>query len=366
MQKFTFTPGISEKKTLGFDLGDRRSHYCLVDRRGREIDQAVVETTRPRLSALFKRMKGARLVLEMGTHACWIADLAEEMGLEVLIANPRSFELLTKSYRKTDANDCQLLADAGRMSPRLLSPIVRRPKQCRVDLTAMRSRKCLVDLRTKSINHVRGVLKHHALRAPSCSPECFHRKVVEVIPKELEMALLPLVRSIECLNSQIKSLESQTKKMAKEHYPITDIFEDVPGVANIVSTTVALTIGDPDRFPKARAIGAYMGAVPRQASSGQSNPELSITKAGDGELRRMGVLAANYIMGPFGPDCDLRRFGMRMLDNGRRKGKNAKKRAIVAVARKLVVLLLHLWKTGKKYDPFYLARKNGEPIPAGA
>lgn len=366
MQKFTFTSGISEKKTLGLDLGDRRSHYCLVDRRGRELDQAVVETTPSSLEALFKRTKGARLVIEMSTHACWIADLAKDAGLEVLIANPRSFELLTKSYRKTDARDCQLLADAGRMSPRLLSPIVHRPKQCRVDLTAMRSRNCLVEMRTKSINHVRGVLKHHALRAPSCSPESFHRKVMEVIPKELEMGLLPVVQAIECLNQQIKGLEAQTKKMAKERYPITETFEAIAGVANIVSTTFALTIGDPDRFPDARTVGAYIGAVPRQASSGDSNPELSITKAGDGEVRRTMTIAANYIMGPFGPDCDLRRFGMRMIDNGRRKGKNAKKRAILAVARKLAVLLLYLWKTGKKYDPFHLARKNGEPIPAGA
>lgn len=366
MKKFTFTAGTSAKKTLGFDLGDRRSHYCLLDRKGREIDQAVVETTPPSLKAFFKRMKGVRLVLEMGTHACWIADLAEEVGLEVLIANPRSFELLTKSYRKTDARDCQLLADAGRMSPQLLSPIVRRPKECRVDLSALRSRKCLVECRTKLVNHVRGVLKFHALRAPSCSPESFHRKVLAVIPKELEMALLPAVQSVEFMNQQIKSLEVQTEKMAKERYPITSTFEDVAGVGTIVSSTFAMTIGDPDRFPDARTVGAYIGMVPRQQSSGDSTPELSITKAGDGEVRRTLTIASNYIMGPFGPDCDLRRFGLRMIDNGRRKGKNAKKRAIIAVARKLAVLLLHLWKTGAKYDPFHLARKNGEPIPAGA
>jgi transposase len=366
MKQFTFTSGISEKKTLGLDLGDRRSHYCLLDRRGRELEQAVVETTPSALTAFFKRMKKVRLVIEMGTHACWIADLAEELGLEVLIANPRSFELLTKSYRKTDARDCQLLADAGRMSPRLLSPIVRRAKECRVDLSALRSRNCLVEVRTKMVNHVRGVLKHHALRAPSCSPESFHRKVLEVIPKELEMALLPLVQSIQHLNKQIKSLEVQTKKMSKERYPITDTFEAIAGVGNLISTTFAVTIGDPDRFPDARTVGAYGGMVSRQDSSGDSKPELSITKAGDGEMRRTLVIAANYIMGPFGPDCDLKRFGLRMIDNGRRKGKNAKKRAIIAVARKLAVLLLHLWKTGAKYDPFHLARKRGEPIPAAA
>jgi transposase len=127
-----------------------------------------------------------------------------------------------------------------------------------------------------------------------------------------------------------------------------------------------VTIGDPDRFPDARTVGAYGGMVSRQDSSGDSKPELSITKAGDGEMRRTLVIAANYIMGPFGPDCDLKRFGLRMIDNGRRKGKNAKKRAIIAVARKLAVLLLHLWKTGAKYDPFHLARKRGEPIPAAA
>jgi transposase len=366
MRQFTFTPGISTKKTLGLDLGDRRSHYCLLDRRGREVEQAVVETTPSALRAFFKRMKGARLVLEMGTHACWIADMAEELGLEVLIANPRAFELLTKSIRKTDARDCQLLADAGRMSPMLLSPIVRRPKNCRVDLSVLRSRNRVVAARTMLVNHVRGVLKSNALRAPGCSPESFHRKVVTVIPKELEVALLPIVHAIEHLTKEIKGLEAQIERMGKERYPITRTFQAVAGVGTLISTTFALTIGDPDRFPDARIVGAYIGGVPRLNSSGDSQPELSITKAGDVELRCLMVIAANYIMGPFGPDCDLRRFGMRMIDNGRRRGKNAKKRAVFAVARKLAVLLLHLWKTGSTYDPFHLARKNGEPIPAKA
>jgi hypothetical protein len=114
--------------------------------------------------------------------------------------------------------------------------------------------------------------------------------------------------------------------------------------------TFILTVADPGRFPKSRDVGACFGLVPRQDDSGDRTSQLPITKAGDEHMRRLLVGCAQYIMGPFAPDCDLRRYGERLAQRG---GKNAKKRAVVAVARKLAVLLHHLWATGAAYDPFY-------------
>ena len=131
----------------------------------------------------------------------------------------------------------------------------------------------------------------------------------------------------------------------------------VAGVGPLTALAYVLTLEDPDRFAGSRAVGAYLGLRPKQASSGTRTPQLRITKAGDGMLRRLLVGSAHYILGPFGPDCDLRRWGLRLAARG---GKNAKKRAVVAVARKLAVLLHRLWVTGDRYQA--LRRTTGQEV----
>ena len=116
----------------------------------------------------------------------------------------------------------------------------------------------------------------------------------------------------------------------------------------ITALTFVLTIEDPGRFPKNREVAAYLGLVPRQRDSGKRQPQLGISRSGDPGLRRLLVQAAHYILGAFGPDTDLHRWGERYAGTG---AGNAKKRAIVAVARRLAVLLLALWKTGEVYEP---------------
>ena len=122
----------------------------------------------------------------------------------------------------------------------------------------------------------------------------------------------------------------------------------VPDVGAITALYYVLTIEDPGRFAKSRAVGAYVGLRPRQRDSGEQKPQLRITKAGDRLLRSLLVRCAHYILGPFGPDADLRRSGLRMAERG---GAAGKKRAIVAVARRLAVLLHRLWVTGEVYEP---------------
>ena len=113
-----------------------------------------------------------------------------------------------------------------------------------------------------------------------------------------------------------------------------------------------LTLEEPGRFEQSRSVGAYVGLTPRRDQSGQTDKQLRITQCGDGYLRQLLVTSSHYILGPFGPDSDLRRYGLRIAERG---GKNAKKRAVVAVARKLAVLLHHLWKTGVDYEPLRTA-----------
>lgn len=129
------------------------------------------------------------------------------------------------------------------------------------------------------------------------------------------------------------------------------------GVGPVTALTYVLTIDDPARFRKSRAVGSYLGLACRRSQSGDKDPELRITKAGDPALRFLLVQAAHYILGPFGPDTDLKRWGLALATRGR---KNARKRAVVAVARKLGVLLHRLWVTGTVYEPL----RNSEPRQA--
>jgi transposase len=114
-----------------------------------------------------------------------------------------------------------------------------------------------------------------------------------------------------------------------------------------------LTVEDKDRFEKSRDVGCYVGLRPRRNDSGQSQPQLRITKEGDPYLRKMLVQGAQYILSRRGPDTDLKRWGLHLAQHG---GKRAKKKAVVAVARKLGILLHRLWVTGEVYEPLRNAR----------
>lgn len=355
----TATPPTSI--TVGLDLGDRHSHFCVLDEGCRPLEQGRVAMSREDLTAFFQRLAPARLVLEVGGQSPWVSRLAQAAGLEVIVANPRRVQLITRNERKNDRTDAELLARLGRVDPQLLSPVQHRSVQCQADLAVKRARDVAVASRTALINHVRGAIKSFGQRLPTCSADGFHKRVLAQIPVELVPALQPIVHLIGQVTDQIKSFEVRIEQLADERYPATKLLRQVNGVGPVTALSFVLTLDTPARVSDSRQVGAYLGLVPRTHDSGASSPQLRITKAGDSGLRRLLVIAANRILGPFGPDCDLRRFGLRLAAQG---GKNGRKRAKVAVARKLAVLLHHLWKAGEVYDPFHLAKKRGEPVPA--
>ena len=356
-------PSVTHPTCIGIDLGDSHSHLFVLDlASGEVLEEGRIPCTPAAFRRRFAGQPPARIAIEVGCHSPWVSRLGHECGLEVMVANPRQIELITKSDRKTDPADAKALADLGRSNPKLLAPIAHRTREAQAHLAVQRARNEAVRNRTGMINHVRGVLKSHGHRAPSVSPECFGRRAAASIPPDLTAALQPMLKLIEAVNTQIKSYDKEIVRLGSEQYPVVHLLQRIAGVGPIVSLCFVLTLEDPRRFEGGRDVGAFVGLVPRKKSSGKSDPQLHITKAGDRELRRLLVLAANYILGRFGPDCDLRRFGMRIIGSG--TDKTAKKRARVAVARKLAVLMHHLWRTGEVYDPFYMAKKRGEPLPA--
>jgi transposase len=339
------------KVTIGLDLGDTYSHYhsiVTVDHKPVTLDKGRLRTKKEDLQEFFGAVDPARVAIETGTHSRWVSRLLSGLGHEVLVANPRQLPLIYQNHKKSDKVDPENLARLAHTDPSLLRPILHRSEAIQTDLATLRSRDILVAVRTKLINHVRGLLKPFGLRAPSSSAHCFHHKAAAAIPPELEPALGPILKMIGELTRTIDRYETRIKKELAVKYPETKRVQQVPGVGPVTGLAFVLILADPRRFKNSRAVGSYLGLTPRQDDSGDQSPQLRITKAGDPFLRRLLVTSAQYVLGPFGPDCDLKRFGEALAQRG---GKSAKKRAVVAVARKLAVLLHRLWVTGERYDP---------------
>jgi transposase len=294
-------------------------------------------------------MRGkVRVILEAGPQSHWISRLLEEEDNEVLVANPRRLKMIYDSDSKSDDADAEALARLGRLDPSLLRPIKHRSLKSQSDLTVIRSRDALVKARTQLVNHVRGVTKSFGVSLKKCSTESFHRQVPELLPEILTPSLMPILEIIEGLSKKISQFDWVVESKAVKEYPATERLRQIKGVGPITSLSYVLVLDNAARFRNSREVGCYIGLKPKRDQSGERDPELRITKAGDRMLRCLLVGSAQYILGPFGEDSDLRRWGLKLVGRG---GKNAKKKAVVAVARKLAVLLHHLWKTGEDYEP---------------
>lgn len=353
----------SQRWTVGLDLGDRWSSFCVLDEHGDVRSEGRVATTPTGLHKYFVPLAPARVALEAGTHSAWISRLIEDCGHEMIVANPRELRKIYQSHRKNDRNDAHILARMARFDPRLLEPIRHRNAQMQADLAFVRARDTLVRTRTKCINSARCLVKGAGLRLPKCDADTFAKRVLPLLSAELEPALSPLITIVQELTDKIHGYDAAIEELSKRSYPQTALLRQVGGVGPVTSLAYVLTIADEKRFTNRRDIGAYFGLVPRQDDSGQHTSQLRISKSGNEYLRRLLVSCAQYILGRFGPDTDLRRHGQRMMERG---GKNAKKRAVVAVARKLAILLHRLWTTGEVYEPLRNSPKPKSTAQAAA
>lgn len=343
------------KLTIGLDLGDRTSRTYEVDDEGRRQAEAAVATTRQAMQRYFGDRARCRVVLEASTHSPWVSQELAALGHEVIVANPAAmFKRARRRRRRNDALDAELLARQGRADPRLLHPVTHRRPTAQQHLEILKARDQLVRTRTQLINHVRSVVKVSGARLRHSSAAAFVARAAAEIPAELRVALQPVVQIITDINRQIRDADHEISRLIRDVHPVAQRLQQPSGVGPITALAFVLLVDDPTRFHNSRDVGAYFGLVPRLDESSDSQPQLRITKCGDALGRRLLVTAAHYILGPFGPDCDLRRHGQLIAERG---GKNAKKRAVVAVARKLAVLLHRLWVSERPYDPDYLLQQ---------
>lgn len=342
------------QKVIGMDLGDKKNVIVVFDEEGNEVLKTKITNTAQQLQKFFAKHPGAAVVIEAGTHSPWISRLLTGMGHEVCVGNPRKLRAIWDADDKSDERDARILAMMYRLEPRLLHAIQHRGEQAQADLEMIKARDALVRTRASLVNHARGTVKAMGHRIPSCSVESFASRASAEIPAIMWNALGQIVETIGELNQRIKELDKQIRYLCRDRYPETKHLLQVAGVGPITALAFVLTIETPDRFEKSRTVGAYLGLTPRRDQSGETDKQMHITKAGNRYLRRLLVGCAQYILGAFGPDCDLRRYGDRIAARG---GKRAKKCAAVAVARKLAVKLHRLWADAAEYEPLMSERK---------
>ncbi len=334
---------------VGCDLGDRQSDLCIVNDEGQVTQKLKVRTTPASLAKALAAFTRARVAIEVGTHSRWAAEVAEGLGHEVVVANARRVQLIGHATRKTDEGDAELLARLARVDAALLAPVKHRTRAVQADLVHLKSRDSLVQVRTALINHVRGIVKSFGVRIRSCDAGAFSAVAAPAIPAELRDALDPVLEEVAALSKRIKAYDCWVEVRAKQAYPETARLTQVHGVGCLIALAFVVTLEDHDRFAKSRRVGAYLGVTPKKRQSGDRDPELRITKAGDPFLRRLLVNSAQFTLSRHGQDSDLRRWGLKLASRGNKAAKN---KAAVAVARKLAVLLHRLWVTGERYEPF--------------
>jgi transposase len=350
----------AHKLTIGLDLGDRSSHYCILNEAGEVILEHSFSTTAKGVHQVFDGIPHSRIALETGTHSPWVSRQLIQMGHEVIVAHARNVRLIGESSRKDDQLDARTLARLARIDPGLLGPVRHRSAKAQIHLTVIRARAVLVSARTALVNAARGLTKSYGERLRKCGTGQMNREIAKELSQELRDVLDPLLVEIESLNERIAEYDRRIEQIAKEVYPQVALLKQVKGVGTLIALTYVLTLDDPHRFRRSRDAGCFVGLRPGRRNSGMSEPQMHISKEGDRYLRTLMVQGAHYILGPFGQDSDLRRWGLRLAERG---GKNAKKRAVIAVARKLAVLLHKLWVSGEVYEPL---RNNHKVVSAVA
>jgi transposase len=349
-----------QQLTIGLDLGDRSSWYCVLDATGGVLLEQRLSTTPKAMKEVFGGMPRSRVALETGMHSPWVSRLLSELGHETIVAHARNVRLIGESRRKDDRLDARTLGRLARIDPQLLTPVKHRSAQAQAHLTVIRARAGLVRARTSLINTVRGLTKSYGERLRGCNPRSMNPEKAQELSPELQSALGPVLEGIESLSARIREYNERIEDLAEESYPEVARLKQVKGVGTLIALTYILTLEDPGRFRKSRDVGCYVGLQPGRRNSGQSEPQLHISKEGDPYLRTLLVQGAHHILGPFGADCDLRRWGLKLAERG---GKNGKKRAIIAVARKLAVLFHRLWVGGEVYQPL---RNSSQLMPTAA
>lgn len=342
----------------GIDLGDRKSDVCVYSQ-GKVLERFQFVMTKEGVRKAFEGKAYTRIALEAGAQSSWVTHALQDLGFDPVVANPRKVKAIFSNERKSDKNDALMLAKLCAADESLLHPIQHRSAVHAAALTVMKARDAAVVGRSRLIHTIRSLGKSMGHRFPGSTAEGFIRHAGSE-PQELSAACTPIFEMLRVFNDVIRAYDAKLDELIENAFPEAKFLLQVKGVGPVTALAFVLTIGDPSRFASGRIAAAYLGLVPRRDQSGSSDKQLGISKTGNNFVRRLLVQCANHILGPLGRDCDLRRWGLTLAARG---GKNARKRTVVAMARKLCVLLFSLWKNAATWQPLFNAQQTPFDTP---
>lgn len=329
----------------GIDLHQMETEICVVDEDASVIERSRIKTSRKSLTRRFDGQARMKVVMEAGGSSPWVSRLIEEMGHEVVVCAPRRVRLIAESTMKTDEIDAEVLARLVRMDEGFLGRVTHRSESAQLQRGLLTTRTALVKARSKWVHTARGIMRSFGYRVPIVSTSLFHKRCAEVeMPDELRAVVQPLLNQVEHVTTEIKNLEERLETIAKQD-PVVQHLQKVPGVGLIVSLYFVFSIDDPDRFQHSRDVAAFFGLRPSFRASGDVQQYGRITKEGDSEMRRLLIQAAHGVMNSRKPSS-LQNWAVRLA------ARRGKKKALVALARKIAVLMHHLWVTGEVFQPF--------------
>lgn len=342
--------------TIGVDVSDRTSKICVMAKDGvarRIVVETTCATTRAGFGEAFAKFdRSWPVVFETGTHCRWMDSHLRSLGFKTFVANPAKVKLITGSNCKSDRGDARKLARLALADVGLLNPVRLRGERHQQMLRFHEARQLLMGQRTALINQIRNFAKSSGFRLPDCSTERFHDLDRSSWTAEFEQTVWPMMDMVKAVNMKLAAYDSMIGRLAEEPEFKAQVERamEVYGVGVVGSTALVAAIGgDVSRFGRARDVAPYLGLVPKRSQSGESDPQLGMTKAGNGLVRKVLVECANVVMKANSRDTDLKLKGLRISTRG---GGISRKKAKVAVARGLAVLMVALLKDpAREYVP---------------
>ncbi len=339
----------------GLDLGDRHSPLCLLGLDGKIIERHRIRTNGKAFEKFFDVWGPMRVVFEAGTHSLWVFRLLQRLGHQPLMADTHHLALITQSMSKSDRRDAATLGELGLRLPQMMRAVTPCSLETQQHRTVPRARDGAVQARTKLSSQGRGLVKSFGARWPACDTAACAKKAAAAMPSDLKDTLGPLLLVIQHRSDEIRRYDKKIEQLGDEKYPHTLRMRSIRGVGPITALAFVLNLDNAvEKLESRRAAGPRRGLRPKQRGSGKRQPELSITKSGDALLRKLLLQCAQYVLGHHGAESRLRSWGWRLAARG---GKAAKRKAVVAVARKLAILLHVLWKREVDFDPLYETKR---------
>jgi transposase len=346
--------------TIGMDLGNRKHTVCALDADGNVLFRKEVANTPDELKVFFEENKGATVAMETGLCCRWISALSKASGCDTIVGNARELAMIWGDKNKNDRNDAEKIARLARADRNLFHPVTLRDDAHHRLFQLLELREGEVKERTRRVNSIRGMCKANAVFLPSCDAALFHKVAASALPEGMRKMFRPTLDALAATDRAIRRYDAMIEDCCRRQFKAeTGLLQTVPGVGPITAAAFVAAVDDPARFGKARDAGPFFGLTPGQDQSGDGDAPKQITRAGNEMVRHLLVNGANKILQRNSKDNALKRHGMKICARG---GKVARRKAKVAVARKMAVLMLAMLKSGKEYDD---APAPGCGMPAG-